>query len=183
MGAGEDVAVFTDDDAAARAGGDIVAEPVVAGGHLLGGDGHHGGLHLGGHLGGGEHAVRRSGKLPIRAAAAAGARGHLLDDHGVLLVGHQHACVTGGEAESGGHRHSYHGQYDPAPAGTLFGFGLRLGGLPLPVSAAEAGLGLLGMVVQIIGPAGGLGLLGPVIVQIVVVMIEVTHDDRPFLFF
>ena len=129
MGAGQDVTVVADDDAAACAGLDLaLAEPGPVGvDHGLGGDGHHAGGDQGGHLGGGQVVAAGGSGGRQSVVQLFGAVGGL--DHQLVVVAHHAAHIAAGKANGCGQHQGYHRAQDPAgaDAAALFGRLARIG--------------------------------------------------------
>ena len=155
MVVGDDVAVGGKDDAAARAGGNILLEE-VAGGQGFGGDLHHGGGDVGHHVG---H------RQPAGAGSGAGQGAAALS--GDSLVEHRGtaAHVTGGRpssAKAGAHRKDHARRHQQGCAGAAAAVGALglpggLGGRLLRGGAAlEEVLELAGdLIVTVAGAAAG----------------------------
>ena len=129
MGAGQDVAVIADDDAAACAGFDLpLAEPGPVGvDHGLGGDGHHAGGDQGRHLGGVQIVAAGGSRGGQRIVQLFGAVGRL--DHQLVVVAHHAACIAADKADGCGQHQGHNGAQDPPGAETaaLFGGQARVG--------------------------------------------------------
>ena len=130
MGAGQDIAVIADDDAAARAGLDLaLAEPGPGGvDDLFGRDGDDAGGDEGRHL----------GAVQIVAAGRSGAGKGVVElfgavgglDHQFVVVAHHAADVPAGKADGRGQHQGDDGAQDPPgadPAVLLFGRLARIG--------------------------------------------------------
>ena len=150
VGAGQDIAVLTDDDAGARAALHVVAaEPGLRAAHLFRRDGHNAGRHHRGDL-------RDAHPLAAGAAGVFGVGGralHLL--HHDLAAGQAGAAGDDGPGQAAAkaqHHNAQARQHPQQHAVLLFGFGgrlLRRAGVAVAVGAAAAAAETAGVAVVV----------------------------------